>query len=155
MTFADLGSAALRAALPIAIWGCAAAAYAAAKRDGRGLASARWSALLVFVLIGLAVAAMEGALITHDFSILYVARNNALDTPMFFTVISLWAALEGSILLWAVILAGATVYVAWRGTRELPRLGTTALAAGDWILILGVSSLGFVVMEVSKYFIKT
>ena len=128
MTFADLGTAALRAALPLAIWGCAAAAYAAAKRDGRGLASARWSALLVFVLVGLAVVAMEGALITHDFSVLYVARNNALDTPMFFTVISLWAALEGSILLWTVILAGATAYVAWRGTMELPRLGTTALA---------------------------
>ncbi|HET7700332.1 MAG TPA: heme lyase CcmF/NrfE family subunit [Candidatus Limnocylindria bacterium] len=128
MTFADLGTAALRAALPLAIWGCAAAAYAAARRDGRGLASARWSALLVFVLIGLAVVAMEGALITHDFSVLYVARNNALDTPVFFTVISLWAALEGSILLWTVILAGATAYVAWRGTGELPRLGTTALA---------------------------
>ncbi|HYK98070.1 MAG TPA: cytochrome c-type biogenesis CcmF C-terminal domain-containing protein, partial [Candidatus Acidoferrales bacterium] len=66
--------------------------------------------------------------ITHDFSIRYVAENNARETPMFFTVISLWAALEGSILLWTLILTGATAYVAWRGTRELPRLGTAALA---------------------------
>ena len=128
MSFADFGSAALRAALPLAIWGVGAAAYAAAKRDGRALASARWSALLVFVLVVIAVLAMEGSLITHDFSVRYVAQNNALETPMFFTVISLWAALEGSILLWAVVLAGATAYIAWRGTRELPRLGTTALA---------------------------
>ena len=128
MTFADLGSAALRAALPLAIWGCGAAAYAASKRDGRALASARWSAVLTFVLIALAAVAMEGALVTHDFSVKYVALNNARETPLFFTVISLWAALEGSILLWALVLAGATAYVAWRGTRELPRLGTTALA---------------------------
>jgi len=105
-----------------------AAAYAASKRDGRALASARWSAMLAFVLVALAVVAMEGGLVTHDFSIQYVAENNARETPVFFTVISLWAALAGSILLWTIVLAGATTYVAWRGTRELPRLGTTALA---------------------------
>jgi len=128
MTWGDLGSAALRAALPLAIWGCGAAMYGAARRDGRALASARWSALLVFILVALSVLAMEGALVTHDFSIRYVAMNNARETPLFFTVISLWAALEGSILLWTLVLAGATAYVAWRGTRELPRLATTALS---------------------------
>ncbi len=128
MSWADLGTSALRAALPIALWGCGAAAFAAARRDGRALASARWSALLVLVLIGLAVFAMEGALISHDFSIAYVAQNNARETPLFFTAISLWAALAGSILLWALVLAGATTYVAWRGTPELPRLATTALS---------------------------
>ena len=128
LTFADLGIGALRAALPLAIWGIGAAAYAAAKRDGRALASARWSALITFLLVVLAALAMVGALVTHDFSIEYVARNNARETPLFFTVVSLWAALEGSILLWTAILAGATVFVAWRGTPALPRLATTALA---------------------------
>jgi cytochrome c-type biogenesis protein CcmF len=128
LSFADLGVGALRAALPLAIWGIGAAAYAASKRDGRALASARWSALITFILVVIAALAMVGALVTHDFSIAYVARNNALETPLFFTVISLWAALEGSILLWTAILAGATAYVAWRGTLALPRLATTALA---------------------------
>jgi cytochrome c-type biogenesis protein CcmF len=128
LSFADLGIGALRAALPLAIWGIGAAAYAAAKRDGRALASARWSALITFLLVILAALAMVGALVTHDFSIQYVARNNALETPLFFTIVSLWAALEGSILLWTAILAGATAYVAWRGTPALPRLATTALA---------------------------
>ncbi len=128
LSFADLGTGALRAALPLAIWGIGAATYAAAKRDGRALASARWSALITFLLVVLAALAMVGALVTHDFRIEYVARNNARETPLFFTVISLWAALEGSILLWTAILAGATAYVAWRGTPALPRLATTALA---------------------------
>ena len=45
----------------------------------------------------------------HDFSIKYVAENNARATPLLFTVTGLWAALEGSILLWALILGGYLV----------------------------------------------
>src|SRR5256884_249940 len=70
---------------------------------------------------------MMFALATHDFTILYVAENNARETPLFYSIIGLWAALEGSILLWTAILAGATAYVAFRGTAAIPRLATTAL----------------------------
>ena len=54
----------------------------------------------------LAVGVMEWALITHDFSLQYVAENNARGTPLLFTITGLWAALAGSILLWVLILAG-------------------------------------------------
>jgi len=124
----DLGSGALRAAFALALWGLAASTYAARRRDGRALVSARWSALAAFALVAVASLAMVGALLRHDFGLRYVAANNALETPVYFSAISLWAALEGSILLWTTILAGAVAYVAWRGTRELPRLATTALA---------------------------
>ena len=53
-----------------------------------------------------AALAMERALITHDFSLEYVAENHSRATPLLYTVASLWAALEGSILLWALVLAG-------------------------------------------------
>ena len=72
---------------------------------------------LVFVVLGfaiVAVAAMEWALITHDFSIEYVANNNARATPLLFTVTGLWASLEGSILLWALILSGYLAFTAYR-----------------------------------------
>src|SRR5436305_1173609 len=62
-----------------------------------------------FVVLGAALAAagvMEWALISHDFSLRYVADNNARGTPLLYTITGLWAALEGSILLWAVILGG-------------------------------------------------
>src|SRR5256884_101802 len=71
---------------------------------------------------------MMFALATHDFTILYVAENNARETPLFYSIIGLWAALEGSILLWTAILAGATAFIAFRGTLAIPRLATTALA---------------------------
>jgi cytochrome c-type biogenesis protein CcmF len=69
----------------------------------------------VFGLLGAAVisvVAMEWALLTHDFSLKYVAENNARSTPLLFTITGLWAALEGSILLWGLILAGYLSVVA-------------------------------------------
>ena len=128
MTWGDVGAGALRAALPLALWGIVSAAYAARERDVRLLGSARWSALAAFALVLLAAVSMAAALLGHDMSIRYVAENNARATPAYFSAISLWAALEGSILLWTTILAGAVTWVAWRSTRSLPRLATTALA---------------------------
>ena len=81
MTFGDVGAGALRAALLFALAGIAAAAFAARYRDPRGLGSARWCALLAFVLVLIADLAMTGALVTHDFRLAYVANNNARETP--------------------------------------------------------------------------
>jgi cytochrome c-type biogenesis protein CcmF len=66
------------------------------------------------VLVGavVAVIAMERALITRDFSLQYVAENGSTRTPALYNVATLWAALEGSILLWALVLAGYTALVA-------------------------------------------
>jgi cytochrome c-type biogenesis protein CcmF len=124
----DLGAAALRAALFLSLWGTGAAIYAAWRRDARALVSARIAAGLGFGLIVIAALSMMFALAAHDFSILYVAENNARETPTLYSIISLWAALEGSILLWTAILAGATAFIAFRGTLVIPHLATTALA---------------------------
>src|ERR671915_2494763 len=72
---------------------------------------------------------MVGALLTHDFGILYVARNNASTTPPFFSAISLWAALEGSILFWTVLATGWAALVLHRSRARygalLPWVGAT------------------------------
>ena len=67
----------------------------------------RFGRRCVFAVLLAALAAagvMEWALLSHDFSLKYVAENNATSTPLLYTITGLWAALEGSILLWAVIL---------------------------------------------------
>jgi cytochrome c-type biogenesis protein CcmF len=68
----------------------------------------------VLVAAVVAAGAMEWALLSHDFSLRYVAENNARATPLLFTVTGLWAALEGSILLWTLVLGGYLVYMAHR-----------------------------------------
>ncbi len=59
-----------------------------------------------------AVLVMEWALLSHDFSLQYVADNNARGTPLLFTITGLWAALEGSILLWLLVLGGFLAFAA-------------------------------------------
>jgi cytochrome c-type biogenesis protein CcmF len=54
----------------------------------------------------LAAAAMEHALFTHDFSLKFVAENSSKSTPLLYTFTAMWSALEGSIILWTLILAG-------------------------------------------------
>ncbi len=88
---------------------------------------------------------MEWALISHDFSIKYVADNNARGTPLLFTITGLWAALEGSILLWALILAG---YITVTARRFRHRLEDPMVA---WALLvcLSVALFFFVFMAVA------
>ncbi len=75
----------------------------------------------------LAMAALEVALLGHDFSIEYVARNSSRATPLIFLIASAWAALEGSIVLWGLMLAGFTWWV-WLRLQNQDRLGAGALA---------------------------
>ncbi len=62
----------------------------------------------------LAVIMMQRALITRDYSIAYIQQVGSADTPVLYNFAAMWSALEGSILLWGVTLAGFTAAVAWR-----------------------------------------
>ncbi|MGB7052017.1 MAG: cytochrome c-type biogenesis CcmF C-terminal domain-containing protein, partial [Acidimicrobiales bacterium] len=72
------------------------------------------------ILLGglVAVVAMEHALLTHDFSLTYVADNNSRSTPALYSITGLWSALAGSILLWAVVLGGYASIMVWRFRRR-------------------------------------
>ena len=66
--------------------------------------------------------AMQRALLTHDFSLAYVASNDSTFTPLVYRVTAMWSALAGSILLWALILAGYLVamWIRYRDRRDEP-----------------------------------
>ena len=72
------------------------------------------------ILVGgvIALVAMEHALLTHDFSLNYVAENNSRDTPALYSITGLWSALAGSILLWGVVLGGYATAMVWRFRRR-------------------------------------
>jgi cytochrome c-type biogenesis protein CcmF len=73
-------------------------------RAGHGIVFA------VAALVGIAgaVGAMEVALVTHNFSLAYVAENNATFTPLLYSITGMWSALEGSLLLWSLLLTLVT-----------------------------------------------
>jgi cytochrome c-type biogenesis protein CcmF len=86
-----------------------------------------FSAIAAFVLL-------EIAILTHDFSIAYVANNTSTTTPFLFLFAAGWAALEGSIVLWGLLLAVFT-YLVWRQLDTVDGLGVLALA------VMGVVSI--------------
>src|SRR3954452_8853108 len=76
------------------------------RRDARLLEAGRKYTWVIVTGAVLGVVAMETALITHDFSLKYVEENGSRQTPLLLTITAIWSALEGSLLLWALMLSG-------------------------------------------------
>jgi cytochrome c-type biogenesis protein CcmF len=123
-----LGSASVIAALAVACYGVVAAVVGVRRREAGLVRSARAAAYTCFGLLTIANLAMVVGLVTHDFSIDYVAQVGSRATPLFFSVISLWSALEGSILFWGWVLALYTALAMWMTKSTLGSLGAYANA---------------------------
>jgi cytochrome c-type biogenesis protein CcmF len=123
-----IGSSAVIAALAIASYGMIAAVVGVRRREAGLVRSARAAAYTCFGLLSVANVAMIYGLVTHDFSIDYVAQVGSRATPVFFTVISLWSALEGSILFWGWVLALYAALAMWITRSKLGSLGAYANA---------------------------
>ena len=72
----------------------------------------RFAILNAVAAVG-AFASMEYAMITRDFSLAYVQKVGSTATPALYNFAAVWSALEGSLLMWVLILAGYTVAVSF------------------------------------------
>ncbi len=113
-----LGYAALSVGAGAAVVGITALVAGLRMHDALLLRIGRRCVFAVLIAAVLAAGVMEWALVTHDFSLKYVADNNARATPLLYSITGLWAALAGSILLWAVILGGYLSFVAHKFRRR-------------------------------------
>ena len=96
-----------------------------------------------FVLVTISLGALVWAFVQNDFSVEYVASNSNSALPLLYRVSAVWGAHEGSLLLWAWILAGWTLAVSWR-SGGLPE-GFAARVLG----ILGLVSIGFLLFTLA------
>ena len=91
----------------------------------------------------LAMLALQVALLTDNFAVRYVAENHSRATSTLFSITNAWAALEGSLVLWALVLSGFAV-ATLRGVRsDDDRLGTGALGV---IGVVGAFFFGLIVL---------
>ena len=111
---AGFGLFALACGASAAVLGITVLARGLVRHDEQLLRLGRRFVFGVLLAAIVAVLAMEWALISHDFSLKYVAENNARATPLLFTITGLWASLEGSILLWTLVLGGYLAFTAHR-----------------------------------------
>jgi cytochrome c biogenesis factor len=103
-----LGTTLVLGGLAMAAAGSVMGFVAGIRRSVAGLRWARGLGVGFGVCLLVANLVMVAALIQHDFSISYVAEVGTITTPLHITIVSLWASLTGSILLWAGVLG---VYV--------------------------------------------
>ena len=122
MSLSALGYASVIAALLGAAISAIGGYRAGMSRGGGEAAAAlaRRGAYFAFFAMSVAMLVMEIALLTHDFSVEYVARVGSRETPTYYTAISLWSSLDGSILFWGWILAGYGALFAFTRRREVP-----------------------------------
>jgi cytochrome c-type biogenesis protein CcmF len=135
-----LGRFLILASVLVATTGAFIAYAAGSKRSPEGL---RWSQRFAYMFAALMVVAtgvMEYALITHDFSVEYVAHVGSTQVPLWVTIVSLWSSLEGSILFWGFILGiyiAATTWVNRNDHQEyMPYAIGTWLAVGAFFSFL-------------------
>jgi cytochrome c-type biogenesis protein CcmF len=108
-----IGRAGLMLMLGASVFGALAVLYGIRRGDTKLLKqSPRYAWLALFGIV-VSVVMMQRALITRDFSLAYVQQVGSADTPAIYNVAAMWSALEGSILLWALVLTGFPAGVAW------------------------------------------
>ncbi len=133
----EIGNLALALALAIATFQAIVPLAGAAQGRTPWMAAARPAALAQFAFVALAFVALSVAFYTSDFSVAYVTENSNRALPWYYRLTAVWGGHEGSMLLWALVLAGWTLAVALC-SRSLPLILVARVIA-----ILGLISVGF------------
>ena len=138
---AQLGSASVLLALTLTLYAVVTGAVGMRRRDPRLLTSARLAAVAVFLAMTAALAVMEAALLTDDFSVGYVAEHSRIASPLWVKIVTLWSALEGSLLLWAWLLSGYGALLATTAPNTALRPWALVVLQGVQLFFIGVSAL--------------
>jgi cytochrome c-type biogenesis protein CcmF len=98
---------------------------------------ARPSARGQFLFLAIAYGCLTHAFITNDFSVALAANHSNSNLPLVFRITAVWGNHEGSILLWALILAGWTLAVSIFSRQLDDRMVARVLG------VMGLISCGF------------
>ncbi|HEY7455912.1 MAG TPA: heme lyase CcmF/NrfE family subunit [Solirubrobacterales bacterium] len=128
---ATLGSVALALAFLTAIL-AAVAALLGRKGERRWVERSRWAVYGLCALLTLCVVLIEVAFAGDDFSFNIVQQHSSIETPTFYKLAAMWSSQEGSLLLWAWVLAIAAslaLYATRGRLREIVPYATATMAA--------------------------
>ena len=101
------------------------------------MAVARPAAYAQLGLVSLAFVVLTWAFVVQDFSVAYVAKNSNSLLPMMYRYSAVWGSHEGSLLLWALVLA------IWTGAVALFSRGLPDVVMARVLGVMGVVAVGF------------
>ena len=114
----ELGRLAICLALMCALFSIGASIRGALTRRADIVRAGTHAAWAVFGLVALAVALLLRALLTHDFSLEYVAAYSSSTLPTNYVVAALWGGQKGSLLFWTFMLSLFTAIVQWQNRER-------------------------------------
>ncbi|NYF34576.1 heme lyase CcmF/NrfE family subunit [Stenotrophomonas sp. JAI102] len=133
----ELGQILLVTALLMALLQTVLPLWGAHRDRATWMAVARPAAYAQLALLLGAFGVLTAAFVTQDFSVRYVAENSNSLLPLAYRYSAVWGAHEGSLLLWALVLAVWCGAVA-RWSKRLP-----AVVSARVLGVLGIISIGF------------
>jgi cytochrome c-type biogenesis protein CcmF len=144
----ELGHFTLILALAVALVQGTLPLVGAARGDDRLMALGRTAALTQAFLVILAFLALTHAYVTSDFSVANVVANSHSAKPLVYKISGVWGNHEGSMLLWALILAvfGAAVAIFGAGLPDTLRSRVLAIQA-----LIGVGFLAFLLFTSNPF----
>ncbi|MBI2868457.1 MAG: heme lyase CcmF/NrfE family subunit [Chloroflexi bacterium] len=147
---ADIGYIALFLAFVVSVYAAAMYLIGARGRRPAYLHSARNALITSGALVSLAVGLLLYALLTHDFSLSYVAAYTSRATTWPYLISALWAGNAGSLLFWAWLL-GIFSLVVLRSRSETTR---SLLPHATPLIMLTVAFFLLILLAVSDPFGK-
>ena len=146
----ELGLLALILALCFALVQATIPLVGAWRDDWCWMALARPAAWGQLAFLVFSFACLAHTFLTDDFSVAYVAQNSNSRLPWYYKLSAIWAAHEGSLLLWVLIQACWTFAVSI-GARQLP-----AAMLARVLAVMGMISSGFLLflIDTSNPFIR-
>ena len=136
----QVGSVSLIASLAFAAFALVAGAVGGKLRSPRITRSAERAALGFFLMITLAVVALEYMILTNDFHNAYVAEHSNRDLLTYYKVAALWAGQEGSLLFWTWLLSIYSALVVWQNRRKnrqlMPYVVSVLMGVGTFFSLL-------------------
>jgi cytochrome c-type biogenesis protein CcmF len=136
----DFGYYALLAALCLTVYVVVAFSFSIQRNSRNLFESARLGVIISFGLVLAAYLALTYAFLQDDFTVRFVAHHSSTDLPTFYKLTAVWAGMEGSLLLWELILGFFFLVVVWRyqqtSQEVLPYIGVVLGLISVFLLFL-------------------
>jgi cytochrome c-type biogenesis protein CcmF len=145
---AEIGHFALLLALMIALVQSALPLVGAVRGDATLMAIARPAALAQFGFMTLAFFCLMAAFILSDFTVATVANHSHSAKPMLYKITGVWGNHEGSMLLWALILALFGAGIAAFGDNLPPSLRARVLSVQAMV---GFAFIAFIIFTSNPF----
>ena len=131
----QLGSNAIGLALVACVWALVAAWVGAVRKRSGWVRSAEHGVYAAALLLSLAMLGLEVALLTDRFDLKFVSQISAREQPWIFKL-ALWGGQDGSLLLWAWVLATMSAIAVFQNR-------TRNRALMPWVIVSLMSNLLF------------